>query len=651
MPDLTFSEMTFLNARRDRSDEPVQSKDKKKIWKRNKAADTEAEIPRYFASTKARDVGLSKAEVERIRSLLDRYHKRQDTEGYAYLDRSSLPPVELPETPFLGFGSVGGSMVSPVRKSELPLSPHARLQSIQRDVSPTRSSSYFMTGSPSHRSSRHRDKESVPPVPPKRPQTTRDLMCHGSTSQKPNSGVSVSHTNSAAERIVIRDIKSSEADEANFMPTRDCEVRNNPQEQDFYPPLSDKDPRQPQAQNLASQSVEETNAQQPPQTAAVNESDQSKTPGDPLLTKQNDHGLGRPEDLVNASLKLLLEKYGATINAPAAATDTASEEPKSLNAATNDKSQHNITRSVPVVADAGGGESIGEGVDLNCSRSPHPSSRRTGYSETALNDELSQNSDVVNELTGVPLDAQGARHHLRPSSFHPSPHRCADARNAWNGYDSIYQQQLASDGSQPNFYGRRIRDDPMFDMNMVNQPQNILGYDLENYYRSGFDETYNDYGTSITYASKTCDDCSEAQSHQNQVPQEPLRSQNLEEPFYHVRLEALGKSFEDGEHGYILNEDPSFMAYNMSNGRLITPSINTFTDSQHTALDIVDEPGNRAYLPCQRRLIQEEPPRASYSRPHTRDSTYGSMQHNITVLQDQPDDVSLLGFWKPHKLY
>ncbi len=147
VPDLAFSELTFLNSRRAKPEHVYKPSEKAKNRKAKKAADTEAEISRYFTTSHNPDY--------RTRVAQD-FRK-------SHPHKSNMAPsfINLPDTPFWGFGSCGANSVSPTR---LVKEPDARrvLSRSQRDTqSPTRSTSYFtwsQSGAPSRASliSRHR---------------------------------------------------------------------------------------------------------------------------------------------------------------------------------------------------------------------------------------------------------------------------------------------------------------------------------------------------------------------------------------------------------------------------------------------------------------------------------------------------------------
>ncbi|KAL9025884.1 MAG: hypothetical protein Q9196_005372 [Gyalolechia fulgens] len=135
VPDLTFSEMNFLNRRKTETEGSLRSQGEKSRRRKEKAADAEVEISRFFASSKdqSRAAGFSRghgASDKAINETVERTHERQV---------SSLPPVDLPEKPFLGFGSCGPGHISPV----LSFSNAGSQRSPSRRLLSDRSTTYY----------------------------------------------------------------------------------------------------------------------------------------------------------------------------------------------------------------------------------------------------------------------------------------------------------------------------------------------------------------------------------------------------------------------------------------------------------------------------------------------------------------------------
>ena len=116
VPDLTFSEVAFLNPRRPKQDTVAQPVPEKKRRRKDKTADAEEEISRFFKAKPTDQRG----DV----TLRDQNSRRPSptsciAKGFEGTDRATTapfpPPVELPDRPFLGFGSSGMNTISPVK--------------------------------------------------------------------------------------------------------------------------------------------------------------------------------------------------------------------------------------------------------------------------------------------------------------------------------------------------------------------------------------------------------------------------------------------------------------------------------------------------------------------------------------------------------
>ena len=128
--------MKFLNPGRAKPDgAKVLSKTiisvRKPRRKTTKAADTEAEISRYFTSAKATAQN----------SLNNQSNQNYETSGKkAHTPHSPASFIDLPEKPFLGFGSCGADSVSPVKRLD-----HRDKRNLAKSLtrSPTSSASYY----------------------------------------------------------------------------------------------------------------------------------------------------------------------------------------------------------------------------------------------------------------------------------------------------------------------------------------------------------------------------------------------------------------------------------------------------------------------------------------------------------------------------
>lgn len=142
--------MTFLASRREKpkdsfKDSSKRPLDKKQRRKSTKAADTEAEISRYFISAKPTSLNVSSSHGQPYQQ--DRRRSRDHEPPQAYVD--------LPDRPFLGFGSCGpNTSISPaIPPAKIPNNTNSRSLRRGDSRSPTRSTSYLtwsQSGDPSY---------------------------------------------------------------------------------------------------------------------------------------------------------------------------------------------------------------------------------------------------------------------------------------------------------------------------------------------------------------------------------------------------------------------------------------------------------------------------------------------------------------------
>ena len=134
MPDLAFSELEFLKSRKDRPSHVDTAVEKKHADKRTRAADADAEISRYFASQNGAKSHITPSTNE--------FRQRQAMPGPQ--TRESQPSfIDLPDRPFLGFGSCGPNSASPVKMVRELDTRQVPSRSQRNTTSPTRTTSYF----------------------------------------------------------------------------------------------------------------------------------------------------------------------------------------------------------------------------------------------------------------------------------------------------------------------------------------------------------------------------------------------------------------------------------------------------------------------------------------------------------------------------
>ena len=663
MPDLTFSEMTFLNTRRNKPEDVSEPAGKKRGGKRDKAADNEAELSRYFASTKSRDVGIAVVQDEvhgiTIAGPPKRYHNRDGTGISTYQGRSAPPPVELPETPFLGFGSVGGSLVSPVRRVESPASPPYQSRAKQGELSPARSASYFTwsrTRSPSQRSSHHRDTESMSRLQASKHPNLKDLIRNRDDGKRTTSGATVPHQDGISDDrpgMGFDEVDEHMEDMVKMPIGRDS---RDAHEQAPHPPSVDKC----RGQNLRPKSTTNGGIEQPSHVDSVDKTYSQVNDADQVLTRSIESHSRMPEDLVNATLKLLLEKYGASITSTLVEVATATDKKPNLsNAAINQENQQVSEPLVP--ADPRSSEAIeersGQSQPQEQFKNPRPLSRRTLCSEPPTIDKPSPVECPSSDETRRPLGAQrnlGDLHIRQSSTSNPPPSslHATDARSAWTGYDAIYEQQhLISEDLPLDVQGDQIQHGAIVNTNMTDDTVTVLGYDTKHMYESGLDAVYDDYGIGNIHSRNVYAIRHATQNHHNQAfgneTQNPQRGEWLN---YQQSIGPPSERYLDYEDEHLPKMDPTFTDYDPRHAGS-APTTRIPDKSEHGAQTALTDQGGGEYLLSQRETRRREVGRELHSRPLSQGIDNNFSQQSLVILPDPKEDASPSDFWKPHMLY
>lgn len=152
MPDLSFSELSFLKWKREKPDDIINDKVEKSRPKKDNDGDAGAHISRYFASRKA--VDQSKAPETAKLSGTATLEPKYPSSGH--MDKNVTPAgfINITEKPCLGFGSSGGDLTSPARN----IKRKTNLQNFKPLSTRTASLvSWSVSGVPSHHDSIDRD--------------------------------------------------------------------------------------------------------------------------------------------------------------------------------------------------------------------------------------------------------------------------------------------------------------------------------------------------------------------------------------------------------------------------------------------------------------------------------------------------------------
>lgn len=164
MPDLSFSELSFLKSKRRKPNDSIKGKIEKSRLKSDNDWHAGAHILRYFASRKSVDRSIcpSGPETSKLsrRATLELGHPSR---GHLYRDVTPADFFNESEKPCLGFGSSRGDLTSPARNIEQKTNSQSPKPLCTRTASLV---SWSVSGVPSHHDSIDRDiKNSSGDVP------------------------------------------------------------------------------------------------------------------------------------------------------------------------------------------------------------------------------------------------------------------------------------------------------------------------------------------------------------------------------------------------------------------------------------------------------------------------------------------------------
>ncbi|MCJ1468972.1 hypothetical protein MMC07_007603 [Pseudocyphellaria aurata] len=455
LPDLAFSELTFLNPDREGLNNPTMS-NASKLPHKDKAADSGANISRYFTSTKSKNhnerVPGLKPTVGLHESPGKRDHPRHgDRRPKSKARDPSLPLVELLENPFLGFGSSGTYATSPARQIGSTVNATPGAASTQS----TDYVSWSASGAPSHHSPQrhHSDKTSKSPihVERSRPSTT-DVQINISEIQRINSDPRQETAKKNTCQECSRRILNSRD------PILESDVGNR-STQILHQPISGPANRQSSPKNASKNSHGSSKESEPRPVPLDDKCDVGSIEKEEieipyLLVPDTPDGISPEQSpkLFDAELDSFLQKF-KPIQAQSE-HDLArqspihcaqSQAPNVINQeqATNlENATDNLSATAANHVNTGVDNSLSRRDSTNASGIPSTQAleARTGHTSRSSWQELhsparqrsrgSVRKKCESGYTEVPSE------HTIPSN--PSDHF---PRNAWSGYNNIYQQQ------------------------------------------------------------------------------------------------------------------------------------------------------------------------------------------------------------------
>ncbi|KAI4228410.1 MAG: hypothetical protein L6R40_008139 [Gallowayella cf. fulva] len=451
LPDLTFSEIDFLNHRKGYQEDDPRSKTKTKRRKEDRAADAEEAFSRFFAAPKDsnREAGGN------IKLRTNEGGEQRGVEKMKGQEGLSHPPVELPEKPFLGFGSCGPGHLSPVILTRAVASVEYDRLSPRRGSSSNRSTTYFTWS----RSSPGRQIISNQWLSSQRPPDGTQ------TEARPGHGVSADGHERPLSRI---------SDHDSHVVSRTPPTRHNKQRRsiDDHATTCHKSLIPETVIGHAGMSrVEENDTeakkshQQPQENTENSTSQRSPQKRDALPTSTNLASLlaaqNRPE-LLGAVLDLLLGK----VNLHDSKTMKAPKPPESANSRLKNNIPVPEAISEPRLADRtsdtrdpdplpSNSDHVNRPVDTASPRQAPdfqwPQSSNTGNkARTHTATSYSQLSKCASERLET-MEAPSMLQHDQDAFRFPE-HR-PDSSNAWTGYRNLYQGQLG---------GRKQRYDDLY---------------------------------------------------------------------------------------------------------------------------------------------------------------------------------------------
>ena len=632
MPDLAFSELTFLNPHPKNSGDLPKSSVNKSRHKTDKGADPEANISRYFTSKSMNHnevgpdsgpaVGLKNLCVERERkSYEDRRPKSKDRD-------TSLPLVELLGRPFLGFGGSGADVTSPARISR---NIGSTFDSPRGKASSTRSTSHISwsaSGAPSHHSSQLHppDNSSIRyPIDIERTRTlnTDVPIDHSEISYLDRAPKQVSASNGTYRECPRSVLKPRDPVSENDLANRSIQ---------FAPQSNSGSAKKNSApENASNDSHGSPKESRPPQTlsndnfkaASINEA-QVGFPCLPLPISPG--GLSQDSFIsFDAELDNFLEKFKP--NQTQSVHELAREVPT-----------HCARSEVPSVVDQenyakleNGTESLSapenKYVDAAVGDSPsrHDSAKPSEIPSTqALEVRINQPDRLLEPKSLIPARQKYLRNLQNRCKSDDTAGRLEHVsfpRTGWNGYNNIYQQQTEIGDYDPrsNQHYEKVHMADGFE-----SPESLLAFhDLSNDVQNELDghEGHHDESTI-------------------------LAPTNMEELFYRPNLTGGSElNLPPYRNGFVHRS-------NVPSEDFLEPEADHLYPPNHDFDASASVSKNYRYKHDPAEKCRSENRRRLDLRPRlwSQNGTDGLKEYEWMV-SDQQNDDELSGFWKPHKRY
>ncbi|KAL2041314.1 hypothetical protein N7G274_005696 [Stereocaulon virgatum] len=666
LPDLAFSETAFLKSRRAQAEDPAAHKENmpppKKSRKSTKVADTAAEMSRYFTTARVLHRDAPRPGDNPQQKKLQRRPMNYDS-----------PPafIELPDKLFLGFGSCGFS-VSPVREFDGQTSKDLRRRLTR---SPSRSTSYFTWSQTEFRSQVSRHGSLVPL------ETSRNSNLGRSSPASAEPG----RSNLPVPLPKVPNIFGGYRDAATGItpPSRHCNEALNRtatllllDNGRFHSGSHSSEHHQTAEPESNHNERDSMSAEALPVTEWAGRT--TTIMKEPRLREQLSSGDIQP----CVKLKLREEELGRNAHASVSQTAPHFDYPPSpdplemvLEDLLQENKYHNVTDAPPPTTNSLGRHGSMQPAVARPIRSPllrpqrielHPRIGEASGSSLPLENgasglDISGRSQRYQDMKTLGYNTPDSAptistHRLRSSNRrtaiddapvpHPNPDRSkTDYRNAWNGYNAIYEsQQGAADAP--------LHEDQLYGTERGYWNDEIITRPHSGAATSAY-LTYEEEGYPIEMEGRSSDYVPDLRSGQNAVDGEraytkqgPLHDDprmnqdqsegvrnDMEDPLLtekHYDHHNIGREYFSPGYESAPHQGEIETGYRAIRQQHIAPP---FHEQEPGAIHTKGE--YHPSLPGIRSSFFIEPPR-------TRETT---------AVRGQQDDPALSGFWTPHKLY
>lgn len=662
LPDLAFSELTFLNPRRENSDDLAQSRANISRHNKDKAADSGANISSYFTSMNSlnhnKPLPNSRPAVALHDSSDEREHQRYDDRRPTSKDRDpSLPLVELPEKPFLGFGSSGIELTSPAWISR---NIGSTVDPPRGKPSSTRSTSYVswsVSGAPSHHSPQLHYFDKTSTKSPIHVEHTR-----ASTADVPSAHSEVQYLDRGRKQVDVRNDtyqeclgptpKSRDPVPENDFANRSIQLAHQPISDSVKSKSSPKNPSNDRQGSLKESTPQQSRSNDKFRAASIEEG-QVELPSLPVPDSSGGMSQEDSSILVDAELDNFLQKFKPDQARP---VDDLARQPPSHCAQSevlNNVDYVNSTNLEKATDSLSVSENKYTNTGVENSPSRHDSEKPSEFlSKRALEDSVNHTGGPsrLELLSPAPPKSPGSiQNRCRLGNPKNRPEHTVEwkphdvfTRNAWSGYNNIYQQQTGIGGHDPK--SNKDCEKARIHVDFEGPENHVAFHDLVN-------DVRNDLGGHDDYENIEAYDLNHDRvgghqsdsHHEESTMSEP---NTVEELFYPSTLTSGTELDVSPYRNGLLhrNQVPSGDFIELEDGYPYPPNHDLNISALPGKINSYEQgPDEKHWLEGRRRPDVRPQLRA-------RNVTY-DLGDNMRMASVQQNDDELPGFWKPHKRY